>query len=164
MVSTFKQELSTKAEDQIAEERQKINYDTREFTIETLVKHLEEDKIYLPDYRSRGLIWDLNRQSRFIESIFLGLPIPPLFAAQILESYSLEIIDGSQRVITLSAFITNKLELTNLTTLDSLNGFKFNNFSPSRQRKFKNTAIRIIILSDTDEQVKNDIFARINNY
>jgi len=46
-------------------------------------------------------------------------------------------IDGLQRVRTLAAFITNKLELINLTTLDSLNGFKFNNFSPYRQRKFR---------------------------
>ena len=162
MVSTFKQELSTKAEDQIAEERQKINYDTREFTIETLVKHLEEDKIYLPDYR-RGLIWDLNRQSRFIESIFLGLPIPPLFAAEIIDSHRLEIIDGLQRVRSLAEFMTNKLQLTNLTTLDTLNGFSFNNFSRSLQRKFKHNSIRIIILSDTNEIIKNDMFNRINN-
>ena len=163
MVSTFKQELSTKAEDQIAEKRQKINYDTIEFTIETLVEYIKKGEIYIPEHR-RGVVWDFNRQSRFIESIFLGLPIPPLFVAQRTESQWLEIIDGSQRVRTLAAFMANELELINLTTLDSLNGFKFNNFSPYRQRKLKKTTIRIIILSDTDELVKNDIFARINNY
>ena len=99
MVSTFKQELSTKAEDQIAEKRQKINYDTIEFTIETLVEYIKKGEIYIPEHR-RGVVWDFNRQSRFIESIFLGLPIPPLFVAQRTESQWLEIIDGSQRVRT----------------------------------------------------------------
>jgi uncharacterized protein with ParB-like and HNH nuclease domain len=162
MVSVIQQESITKAEEQIAEKRQSINYDTIAFDIETMVKYLEEDKIYVPDYH-RGLIWDNTRQSRFIESIFLGLPILPLFGAQIIELGRLEIIDGSQRIKTLAAFMTNKLQLTNLTTLDSLNGFSFNDFSRSLQRKFKNKSIIIIILTDTDEMIKNDISNRINN-
>jgi uncharacterized protein with ParB-like and HNH nuclease domain len=162
MVSVIQQESITKAEEQIAEKRQSINYDTIAFDIETMVKYLEEDKIYVPDYH-RGLIWDNTRQSRFIESIFLGLPILPLFGAQIIELGRLEIIDGSQRIKTLAAFMTNKLQLTNLTTLDTLNGFSFSNFSRSLQRKFKNKSIIIIILTDTDEMIKNDIFNRINN-
>jgi hypothetical protein len=44
-----------------------------------------------------------------------------------------------------------------------LNGFSFNNFSRSLQRKFKHNSIRIIILSDTNEIIKNDMFNRINN-
>jgi uncharacterized protein with ParB-like and HNH nuclease domain len=162
MVSVIQQESITKAEEQIAEKRQSINYDTIAFDIETMVKYLEEDKIYVPDYH-RGLIWDNTRQSRFIESIFLGLPILPLFGAQIIELGRLEIIDGSQRIKTLAAFMTNKLQLTNLTTLDTLNGFSFSNFSRSLQRKFKNKSIIIIILTDTDEMIKNDISNRINN-
>lgn len=163
MVSVIQQESITKAEEQIAEKRQSINYDTIAFDIEDMVKYLEEDKIYVPDYH-KGLIWDVTRQSRFIESIFLGLPIPPLFVAEIRDSGRLEIIDGSQRVRCLAEFMTNKLQLTNLTTLDTLNGFSFSNFSPSLQRKFKHGySIRIIILSDTNEMIKNDMFNRINN-
>ncbi len=163
MINLFQQERIIKAEEQIAEKRQNISYDTIAFDIETIVKKLEENEIYVPDYH-RGLIWDITCQSRFIESIFLGLPIPPLFVSQIRESGRLEIIDGSQRVKTLSEFMTNKLQLINLTTLDSLNGLNFNDFSRALQRRFKVTAIRMIMLSDSDEMVKNDIFNRINNH
>jgi uncharacterized protein with ParB-like and HNH nuclease domain len=117
----------------------------------------------LPEYH-RDLVWDSTRQSRFIESIFLGLPILPLFVARIQEPFSLEIIDGSQRVLALAAFMTNKLQLINLKTLDSLNGFKFSDCSPSHQRKFKNTSINIIILFDTDEILRKDMSNRINNH
>ncbi|MDZ7953539.1 DUF262 domain-containing protein [Nostoc sp. DedQUE09] len=156
------------AEDQIEERRQEIDYDTREFTIEIIVnKYLEKDdddlsEIYVPEYQ-REFVWDITRQSKLIESIVLGLPIPLLFVAEIKETGRLEIVDGSQRVRTLAAFIKNQLRLTNLRTLNYLNGFYFNDFPPSRQRKFKNTPIRMIVLSDkADERVRNDMFDRIN--
>ncbi|BBC24613.1 DUF262 domain-containing protein [Pseudanabaena sp. ABRG5-3] len=163
MVGIFQQERIVKAEEQIAEKRRYINYDTREFTIESIVKYLEEEETFLPEYH-RDLVWDSTRQSKFIESIFLGLPILPLFVAKIQEPFSLEIIDGSQRVLTLAAFMTNKLQLIHLKTLDSLNGFSFSDFSPSHQRKFKNTSINVIILFDADEISKKDISNRINTY
>ncbi|MBW4513203.1 MAG: DUF262 domain-containing protein [Scytonematopsis contorta HA4267-MV1] len=156
------------AEEQINNKRQEIDYDTREFTIEIVVsKYLEKDdddlsEIYVPEYQ-REFVWDTTRQSRLIESIILGLPIPLIFVAEIEETGRLEIVDGSQRIRTLAAFMTNKLQLSNLRTLDYLNGFCFNDLALSRQRKFKNTPIRMIVLSEkVDERVRNDVFDRIN--
>ena len=168
MVSTFSRAKIDIAEDQIEDRRQEISYDTREFTIEYIVnKYLEVNDddlsdIYVPEYQ-REFVWDIKRQSRLIESVVLGLPIPLLFVAEIKDSGRLEIVDGSQRVRTLSAFMRNQLQLTDLRTLDSLNGFKFEDFSPSRQRKFRNIPIRMLVLSDrANENVRNDMFDRIN--
>ncbi len=168
MVTTVQKDRISIAEEQIESRRQEIDYDTREFTIELIVnKYLENDtdgssEIYVPEYQ-REFVWDITRQSRLIESIVLGLPIPLLFVAQIKESGNLEIVDGSQRVRTLAAFMRNQLRLKNLRTLDSLNGFCFKDFAMSRQRKFKNTPIRMIVLSDkANEGVRNDMFDRIN--
>jgi len=168
MSQAVRQDIISIAEEQIDEKRQEIDYDTREFSIEFIVnKYLEKDdddfsEIYVPEYQ-REFVWDINRQSRLIESIILGLPIPVLFVAEIKETGRLEIVDGSQRVRTLAAFMTNQLRLTNLRTLDSLNGSSFKDLAPSRQRKFKNTPIRMIVLSDrADEKVRNDMFDRIN--
>jgi len=168
MSQAVRQDIISIAEEQIDEKRQEIDYDTREFTIEFIVnKYLEKDDddfsdIYVPEYQ-REFVWDINRQSRLIESIILGLPIPVIFVAEIKETGRLEIVDGSQRVRTLAAFMTNQLRLTNLRTLDSLNGSSFKDLAPSRQRKFKNTPIRMIVLSDrADEKVRNDMFDRIN--
>jgi hypothetical protein len=168
MIAVIPQNNVGISEQQIEDKRQEIDYDTREFTIEIIVnKYLEKDdddlcEIYVPEYQ-RDFVWDITRQSRLIESIVLGLPIPLLFVAEIKESGRLEIVDGSQRVRTLSAFIRNELILTNLRTLDSLNGFHFRDFAPSRQRKFKNAPIRMIVLSDkANEGVRNDMFDRIN--
>jgi uncharacterized protein with ParB-like and HNH nuclease domain len=168
MSQAIRQDIINIAEEQIDEIRQKIDYHTTEYTIEFIVdKYLEKDdddfsEIYIPEYQ-RELIWDIDRQSRFIESIILGVPIAAMIVVEIYETGRLEIVDGSQRVRTLAAFMTNQLQLSNLQTLDSLNGSCFKDLAPSRQRKFKYTSLRTIVLSDkADEKVRNDIFYRIN--
>ncbi|WP_111307026.1 DUF262 domain-containing protein [Confluentibacter sediminis] len=156
-------------EKQIYEEQKIVDFDTREFTIEYITdKYLngvdeDENEIYVPEYQ-REFVWDEQRQSKLIESIILGLPIPLLFLAENKEKDNrLEIVDGSQRIRTLAAFINNELTLIGLEKLDKLNGFDFKDLSTSRQRKFKNTPLRMIVLSDkATEDVRNEIFERIN--
>jgi uncharacterized protein with ParB-like and HNH nuclease domain len=168
MSQALRQDIINIAEEQIDEIKQKIDYYTTEYAIEFIVdKYLEQDdaglgEIYLPEFQKK-LRWDINHQSLFIESIILGVPIAAIIVAEIEETGKIAIVDGAQRVMTLTAFLTNQLQLSNLETLDSLNGSYFNDLAPSRQRKFKNTSLRMIVLSDkADEKVRNEIFYRIN--
>ena len=152
---------------QIQEEKKTVDFDTREFTIELLVQKyldgLEDDDndIYVPEYQ-REFVWDDLRQSRLIESIILGLPIPIIFLAEDADG-RLEIVDGSQRIRTIVAFIKDQLNLKGLTKLDKMNDVLFSQLPKSRQRKIVNTSIRTIVLSESaTEHVKNDLFERIN--
>jgi hypothetical protein len=161
-------ETLEKAEEQIFQHQQEVAYDTREFTIELLVSKYktgienEENEIYVPEYQ-REFVWDPERQSKFIESVILGLPIPFIFVAEMPESGRLEIVDGSQRIRTLNAFLDNNLKLKKLDMLTNLDGYYFQNLSIPRQRKFKNTVIRMVVLSDkTTESIKTEMFKRIN--
>lgn len=154
-------------EEQIQEQKKTVDFDTREFTIEILVKKYlddvekDENELFVPEYQ-REFVWDDVRQSRLIESITLGLPIPIIFVAEN-EAGRLEIVDGSQRIRTLAAFITDELQLTDLDKLTEMNGIYYKELPASRQRKIKNTPIRMIVLSESaTEQVKNDLFERIN--
>ncbi|MDO4229614.1 MAG: DUF262 domain-containing protein [Capnocytophaga sp.] len=158
-----------KVEKQINEQKQDVEFDTREFTIEYIVNKYDKgvdndtNEIYVPDYQ-REFVWDEVRQSRLIESIILGLPIPLIFLAENKDKDNrLEIVDGSQRIRTLSAFLSDELKLEGLEKLNYLNGYKFSKLQSSRQRKFKNTPLRMIVLTEkaTDE-VRNEIFERIN--
>ncbi len=160
------QKLS-RLEDQITEEKKTVDFDTREFTIEFLVKkYLEglengENDIFVPEYQ-REFVWDAERQSKLVESITLGLPIPIIFLAED-QSGRLEIVDGSQRIRTLAAFLSGELRLEGLEKLTEMNGIQFEDLPASRKRKINNTAIRMIVLSDAaTEDVRNDLFERIN--
>ena len=158
-----------KVEEQIQKEQRIIDFDTREFTIEYIVdkylKRIDEDKndIYVPDYQ-REFVWDYVRQSKLIESIILGLPIPLIFLAENADNENrLEIVDGSQRIRTLAAFLKDELNLVGLEKLDQLNGYKFSELSDARKRKFKNTPLRMIVLSNkSTDEIRNEIFERIN--
>ncbi|WP_323016666.1 DUF262 domain-containing protein [Castellaniella sp.] len=157
----------SKIEEQITEEKKTVDFDTREFTIEFLVKKYtekresDENDIFVPEYQ-REFVWDDERQSRLIESVTLGLPIPIIFLAED-KNGRLEIVDGSQRIRTLAAFINCELRLEGLEKLTEMNGIKFSDLPVSRQRKINNTPIRMIVLSDAaTEEVRNDLFDRIN--
>lgn len=164
------------AENQVYELRKTVRYDIRDLTVEQIVnkfdKSLSDDFdeesdtstlgiIYIPEYQ-RDFTWDENRQAKLIESIILGLPIPFIFVAE--NRYgNWEIVDGSQRIRTLHAFLKNNLKLKNLETLDKINDFKFIDLANTRQAKIKDTALRLIVLSEeTTDEVKKDMFERIN--
>jgi uncharacterized protein with ParB-like and HNH nuclease domain len=164
-------EKKENAEIEIRNKRKPVDYNTIEYPIEVLVdKYLngkDEDKneLFIPDYQ-REMAWDEDKQSKFIESVLLGLPLPYVFVADISESEDLarlEIIDGTQRIRTLARFIKNELTLNNLKKLESLNGFTFNDLPLPRQRRFQRTTIRMVQLTEeADEEVRRDLFERIN--
>lgn len=160
-------EQLNRMEEQITEQKKTVDFDTREFTIEFLVqKYLEkqdtgDNDIFVPEYQ-REFVWDEERQSKLIESITLGLPIPIIFLAED-QNGRLEIVDGSQRIRTLAAFLTGELVLEGLDKLTEMNGIKFDDLHASRKRKINNTPIRMIVLSEAaTEDVRNDLFERIN--
>ncbi len=162
------------AEAQIRDKAKQVDYNTLEYPIEVIVQKycdgLEDDtnEIFIPDYQ-REMAWDEENQSKFIESILLGLPIPYIFVADVSdeeEDYDarLEIIDGTQRIRTLKRFLNNELQLSNLKKLTELNGFEFKDFPKPRQRRFQRNTLRMIRLRETaDEEVRRDLFERINS-
>jgi len=155
-------ELVEKAEAQIVEEMTPVRYDTREYPVEVLVEQYDKDEFIVPKYQ-REFVWNQEKQSKFIESILLDLPVPFLFLADEPDTGKLEIVDGSQRIRTLSAFINSKLTLKGLQKLDELNGFKFEDLLISRQRRFKRKTIRSIELTENASwKIRKDLFERIN--
>lgn len=166
------EEKKESASQQIQKERKVVDYDTREPLVESLVAkfirpyNLDDQNdssrdIYIPAYQ-RKFVWSIERQSKFIESILLGLPIPFMFMAD-MQDGRLEVVDGSQRLQTLDRFLSNQLILEKLKRLNNLNGFTFNDLPLPQQRRFKNQPIRVIVLSDkATETVRKEIFERIN--
>jgi Protein of unknown function DUF262 len=143
--------------------------------VEVLIQKYKEglenntNQIYIPDYQ-RNIFWTDEHQSSFIESIFLGLPIPYILVAERSDhmpeenSARLEIVDGTQRIRTLYKFLENELELSGLKQLEHLNNFKFSDLPLARQRRFNRTTVRMVVLTDkATETVRRDLFQRINS-
>ena len=113
-------ERINEAEAEIRDKQKPVDYDTKEYPVEILVQKythgLSDDtnELFIPDYQ-REMAWDDARQSKFIESVLLGLPIPYIFVADIADAENearLEIIDGTQRIRALARFLNNELKGT----------------------------------------------------
>ncbi|NIB43105.1 DUF262 domain-containing protein [Pseudomaricurvus alkylphenolicus] len=166
------EQYQTEADNAIRQHQRVVDYDTKEFTVEMVVnkysKGLADDtnELFVPDYQ-RDFVWKEDNQSRLIESLLIGLPIPYIFIADVQSQDPdldgrIEIVDGSQRIRTLHAFLSNDLELEGLKLIPELNGFRFSDLPASRQRRFNRISIRIIELSDCTEATRRDLFERIN--
>ena len=161
MPNKFTLEQINRAENQIKTLRMEIDHRTADYTVEHLVRRLDENDFFIPDYQ-RKFIWRPKNKSLFIESVLLGLPIPFMFFAQCPDG-RLEIVDGAQRMQTLHEFRNNSLKLKGLQKLTYLNNFKFSDLPQSVRRKFDNISFRVIILEEkTTDEARQDLFNRIN--
>ncbi|MDX4061711.1 DUF262 domain-containing protein [Aliarcobacter skirrowii] len=150
---------------QIDTESGLYDYMSKDYPFEVIeAKFGEQDDesatLYVPEYQ-REFVWDPKKQSRFIESVLLGVPLTPFLVSED-ENKRLEIIDGSQRIRTLIAFHEDKLRLRGLEKLDKINGAKFKDLPKKAQNYFKNRDFKIIITDESEKEIKQDIFNRIN--
>lgn len=149
------------AEKQIVDYSRTVKFTVTEYSFEFIVQKLTTDRYYVPEYQ-RKLIWTTAKQSKFIESVLMGLPIPFVFFWQDKDG-RMEIVDGSQRLRTIRDFMADKVTLRDLEALPALNNFRFSDLPKSRQLKFGEIPIRVIILDNTTDAVtRTEMFARIN--
>lgn len=149
------------AEKQIREYSRTVKFTVTEYSFEFIVQKLDADRYYVPPYQ-REFVWTPVKQSKFIESVFMGLPIPFVFFWQD-EGGQMEIVDGSQRIRTIRDFMADKITLRDLETLPAANGLRYSDFPPSRRLMFAERSLRVIILDNaTDAVTRTEMFARIN--
>jgi hypothetical protein len=156
----FKEQVEL-AESQIKNYSKTVKYTITEYSFEFLIEKLKAERYYIPDYQ-REFVWSIKKQSKFVESIFMGLPIPFLFFWQD-EEGRFEIVDGSQRIRTIKDFMDSKTVLRDLEEIPAANGMRFSDFPLSRRLMFAEKSFRIIILDNsTDAVTRTEMFARIN--
>ena len=138
-------------------------------SIKTLLSDRNLRRIDFAPYYQRNYVWDVAKQSFFIESVLLGTEIPPMIMFK--HGSKMEVIDGRQRFETLKLFKENDITLSSsgLMELTALDKKKFNSLGTSLQDKFLDSNIRIFEVSiisevdaDTEDRVKKEIFRRYN--
>lgn len=135
-----------------------------DMSISTVIEQISNNDIILdPDYQ-RSYRWEPIRASRFIESLLLNIPIPTIFLAEE-EDVTYSVIDGQQRLTTIYEFAkSNSFELEGLQIRSELNGLKFDQLDKRDQGKLLKQYLRcIVILNDSDPQIKFDVFERLNS-
>ncbi|MEK4176451.1 DUF262 domain-containing protein [Aeribacillus sp. FSL K6-2848] len=121
-----------------------------------------------PDYQ-RLFRWSEEKQSRFIESLILEMPIPPIYVIE-REEGVYELIDGLQRISSYLHFRgslkTKKnqyLTLTGCDIVNQLDGYTYNDLPKPLQIKLKRNFVRVeIIRRESDQRLRYYMFKRLN--
>lgn len=143
-----------------------------DWTIETLYSQIGKQIELDPAFQRRN-VWGSPAKSRFIESLFLGIPIPQiLLSARPSSKNSFLVLDGKQRLITIKEFIDGKLpsgrkfRLKDLRVLSSLEGKCWADIKDDSDlsSKLLNETQRTTVLRGwKDEAVLYEIFYRLNS-
>lgn len=144
-----------------------------DWTTETIISQLKKGNILLNPAFQRRDAWTDVRKSRFIESLFLGLPIPQIVLAESQTSKGkFIVIDGKQRLLSLRRFALddeNPLKLRDLEIRSDLNGKTLNQLiaDPSAEDDvagFENQTVRTTVIRGwKNEAVLYLIFYRLNS-
>lgn len=134
-----------------------------DYNLSSIAELIEKGVINTSPKYQRRFRWDAKRQSKLIESFLMNVPIPPVFLNE--DSYGeYSVIDGKQRLTAISEFMRGRLRLQGLTVFSDINGQTFDELPPKLQRVIRTrpTIRAIIILRQSDEDVKFEVFQRLN--
>ncbi|MDC7243583.1 MAG: DUF262 domain-containing protein [Sphaerochaetaceae bacterium] len=83
-----------------------ITASPNDFNIKTLFDFISSGIVKIPGFQ-RNYVWDINRASKLIESIIIGIPIPQIFLYQEAKNKFI-VIDGQQRYMTIYYFMLGR--------------------------------------------------------
>ena len=153
---------SNALEQKYSKEMRQIVSQKIDLPISTLPEMIKEQIDLNPGFQRRDR-WDQEKRSRFIESIIMNVPIPPVFLGE--DEYgSYVVLDGRQRLTAINEFLSNTYKLKSLKVWEDLNGQSYNDL----QKKKLAAAITrrfvpaVVILKESSPQVKYDVFDRLN--
>ena len=165
--------------EEINEKRKEIKTDGYPMSIGEWISLYEADEIDIHPEFQRFFRWTDAQKTNLIESILLGIPIPPIFVSQRADGVW-DVVDGLQRLSTIYQFLgilktengtyAKRLVLQGTKYLPSLSGMSWEDHH--RPRYSFPTEVRLlikrskiaasIILRESDETAKYDLFQRLN--
>lgn len=178
-MKTKKVILKNTLQKEIDSARSEIKTDAYAMSIGEWASLYEKKELDIHPEFQRFYRWTSFQKSRFIESIFLGIPIPPIFVAQTKEGIW-DVVDGLQRLSTLFEFMgilkdengksVTPLVLEGTKYLPALDGKRWED--PEKTNSSLELAQRLyirrekldvnIILRESGKTAKYELFQRLN--
>lgn len=161
-------------EKQITEESNLLRTDRLDLSFGEIMSMYERNEIVIRPAFQRYFRWTPEQQTRFIESILLGIPIPPIFVAADSEGVW-ELVDGLQRISTVLSFAgllrtddeglqkKNDWILEDGERVEKLDGFSYKTLPNKFRLNLKRAVCRVEILQwNSNYDMRYELFNRLN--
>lgn len=154
------------AERYVAEDRN-VTQERSDFLLPQIIDFVTDKKWMnlQPEYQRRQ-VWDNKKQSLFIESLLMNLPVPPIFLFE--SDYNrYEVMDGQQRLTSIVRFYSNKYKLAGLEYWGELNNKFYSDLPPILQRGLDRRRISAVVLQssphdNSKDELRRVVFERLN--
>lgn len=154
----------------IENSRNTLQTDKLDMSFGEIMNMYERDEIIInPDFQ-RLYRWTDYQKTRFIESVIIGIPIPPIFVAEDSQG-RWEVVDGLQRLSTIFSFfgiLKNMPEKNNWILgagdmIQTLDGFTCDTLPLKIQLNIKRSSFRIEIIKwNSQYDLRFELFNRLN--
>lgn len=157
-------------DDEIKKKRNDFTTDRLDMSIGEMINLYNDGELIISPEFQRLFRWSEYQKTRLIESILLGIPIPPIFVVQNNDGVW-ELVDGLQRLSTLFSFFgelkesneQNNWALTKGDLVEAINGKTYEDLSTFSKISIKRYVFRVeIISSDSDYNIRYELFNRLN--
>ena len=159
-------------EEEILRLRNNLKTDRLDMSFGEIMNLYQEDVLIIQPEYQRAYRWSEEQKTNFIESILLGIPIPPIFVAEDTEG-QWELVDGLQRISTILSFfglLKNDIKNKNnfkLTTSDLINdildGIDITTLPLKLKLTIQRAVCRVEILRwDSQTDMRYQLFNRLN--
>ncbi len=141
---------------------------TEKMTLANLNYLIYKNKIWLnPEYQ-RESVWTLSQKQLFIDSLFLEIDIPKLYFRAIdKETFEYEVVDGQQRLRTISGFFGDEFRMppdADNVDEEPVGDRAFSELHTDLQMQLRDVNLDVVVLSAayTDDDIE-ETFLRLQN-
>lgn len=160
---------ATEREDHGIEFRYSITSYGADYPVDGLIRRVTSGDIFIPTFQ-RKYVWSRYQASRFVESLLLGLPVPAIFLGKEDETNRLLVIDGQQRLRSLSHFYDGRIgneEFALEGVASRFEGLSYRTLPESDRRRLDDSILHaIVVRQDKPEEDNNSsiylLFERLN--
>lgn len=153
----------------IEKSRNTLQTDKLDMSFGEIMSMYEREEIIIdPDFQ-RLYRWNNYQKTRFVESIIIGIPVPPIFVAEDAHG-NWEVVDGLQRLSTIFSFFgilrdetKNNWVLEDGELIPSLEGYTWNSLPTKIQLNIKRAYCRVEIIKwNSEYDLRFELFNRLN--
>ena len=144
------------------EEKVYFDSELRYYSVVDIRNMLSEGKKMNIDLSMSDDPWDVERRSKYIESLLAGLPLTSITATRENDG-KLSVLDGGQRIGAIRDYLDGKFSLRKLNVMDLYEDYRYDELPSKAKSRLAYAELPFnVITSVMDEKMRAEIYNRLN--